>query len=1363
MLFWNLWSFCLFLLLRDQNFNLICFLLVFCFVLFCFFNRDRLTNKNRRSDWQFANHKNGRKRHETSDHASGATIDEQIRQVHHTQGGKLYGKSHGKSHGNYKPRGKSHRKRDSIALSSSSTSNVNENAGTSDNDRHHDHEFGDDGDSKEDETVTVTTSGNIGNDSNNGNRDHDDNGGNGGNGDNDREERKIGVLDEARETTAKMEKESMERGLNMQNENISHAQSKMDSKSNFGNANIGNVNVDEFLPKYLPPKERDNIDTISGLTREEAANYIHSHQLLYGRYLTKSGKVEVATHRMFKLKPNFNKFDLLFDCVLKSESETVAETQMERELIKSSFVSETVRKFIGISVFGASFGHSESSTTTRSSHSQSKDDLYNLYVISSSDFIRGKFVLTKKCVDFTDEFIQDKNTLFAKTIRNEKEKQKQFDKFNRKYGDFYITQALIGGKLFIENETAMHSKQEYNMSKSTRSESESINIGFDGTMLGTAIGTAIGAYYGKPEMGEALGKEIGQSIQLQAGMSSASASGSMFSNYSKSLNKAISRSLQCIGGDPSQATYVNMNQWENSLWNHKRWEVIDVKSVNSWHDWLDLKGYEESYIPPTNRNAVIDGDINDKIFDNKECSITICQYGGKFGYLCSKGDNLVIRNDTVVTKFKFVKASYNDFYRIYVSEEDRIKKSKFIRVLKKWLKINIDKDKEGLLVTEEGSVANAGLFRMKKIGKGEYRAQFVKLEGSDGSNKMDMKYIGIDKNYKGTGDPMLACVDDKLFAQDLSVVFELNYTADDELKLDKNSTYSFESSQSKQKYLSNNFSIDKYGKPTFGFLSEDDSKFQLNSVQVPSMMNGESLKNIFEIVEVYDSYKTGNNYLAIDNTTTSQNKPMVRFFNEKNDKQLLQHKKNREHYCYWRIVELPIGGQYKIQHFGSEKWLAYDINSGNKYELIGENDDSHKNVIIFVIKPHGDGNNSNGGSKNIENKTFPAPSMTLMNSNRKIKVKQDSFSRSMHPVAFYLRHLNKKLESVVDKFKYSIDKSEFKISLSLEEQEIEGWFQVEVQNGGKKERIRSGTEKMKIKPIPKTFRAPVLEQVKPNNPREYKLYKQIYFKIKLDNELLQYNQNKINLLRDCQLSMKISKGSNYMCGTNHILTNTVLSSLESNDAEKVKGSFGKYLFKIDYLLPSTKYKLTGALYTRNGNTPVTNEFTAYVSTTKIPTRIVETDYHGKECSGGKWIRRDNQRIERIGFTQREHFAIDIGINDDSHDTVEKIDDNEVIYKVFTWYGSARYNLRNNKIIGIQFYIKNVVTGASRKTQVLGNQGKRGALPDAGALIRGMMLATTPELEKHEVSEGEKLVNIYIMKDNVNEVVGMKFQWEKQIL
>ena len=58
-------------------------------------------------------------------------------------------------------------------------------------------------------------------------------------------------------------------------------------------------------------------------------------------------------------------------------------------------------------------------------------------------------------------------------------------------------------------------------------------------------------------------------------------------------------------------------------------------------------------------------------------------------------------------------------------------------------------------------------------------------------------------------------------------------------------------------------------------------------------------------------------------------KSNVHFLNEINDKQLLKHENDQKNYCYWKIIKLPIGNQYKFQHFGTKKWLTHDANSNN--------------------------------------------------------------------------------------------------------------------------------------------------------------------------------------------------------------------------------------------------------------------------------------------------------------------------------------------------------------------------------------------------------------------------------------------------
>ena len=59
-----------------------------------------------------------------------------------------------------------------------------------------------------------------------------------------------------------------------------------------------------------------------------------------------------------------------------------------------------------------------------------------------------------------------------------------------------------------------------------------------------------------------------------------------------------------------------------------------------------------------------------------------------------------------------------------------------------------------------------------------------------------------------------------------------------------------------------------------------------------------------------------------------------------------------------------------MQHFGGKKWLAYDTNSNNKYELIGENDDSNENVMTFLIEPNNTASHKAEDKNDVNNNCF---------------------------------------------------------------------------------------------------------------------------------------------------------------------------------------------------------------------------------------------------------------------------------------------------------------------------------------------------------------------------------------------------------
>lgn len=87
-------------------------------------------------------------------------------------------------------------------------------------------------------------------------------------------------------------------------------------------------------------------DYVSALSRDHIAHYIWSHDFLTGRYLSDDGKVRTASHRMFDLKPDFIKIDVMKDSIKKMESQTMTENSLESELAKSSFSNASVQASI---------------------------------------------------------------------------------------------------------------------------------------------------------------------------------------------------------------------------------------------------------------------------------------------------------------------------------------------------------------------------------------------------------------------------------------------------------------------------------------------------------------------------------------------------------------------------------------------------------------------------------------------------------------------------------------------------------------------------------------------------------------------------------------------------------------------------------------------------------------------------------------------------------------------------------------------------------------------------------------------------------------------------------------------------------
>ena len=208
------------------------------------------------------------------------------------------------------------------------------------------------------------------------------------------------------------------------------------------------------------------IDYVSKLTTSDVKKYIALHNLLRGRYLQDDGTVEIATHRMFDLVDNNNFIisDIMQDIVLKTQSEILIDSMLEEGLATSSFESKENREKIKVGIFGLGYSRETSSSDTTETKTSNNDKYASLKVITSDNIIRARINLTEKSIKFNEDYLNDLKKIQQETKNNLNRDyylSKIWKMFKQKYGEFFITQAYVGGKILIVHETDATTQEEY--------------------------------------------------------------------------------------------------------------------------------------------------------------------------------------------------------------------------------------------------------------------------------------------------------------------------------------------------------------------------------------------------------------------------------------------------------------------------------------------------------------------------------------------------------------------------------------------------------------------------------------------------------------------------------------------------------------------------------------------------------------------------------------------------------------------------------------------------------------------------------------------------------------------------------------
>ena len=180
--------------------------------------------------------------------------------------------------------------------------------------------------------------------------------------------------------------------------------------------------------------------------------------------------------------------------------------------------------------------------------------------------------------------------------------------------------------------------------------------------------------------------------------------------------------LKCIGGDPSCATFSRLSEWENSLFDHHSWEIIDILSFKFWYQplieskKLDIKFVAE--IPKRIRDiSGMDGyglNYSKSLTFYKQFKIQVLDFNKFIGYLDvnSKSIQLCINdsgNDFNVARFTMIPSnSQSNLCRIYVSRSILPNTKKLIK--NNWLHVN---SKDIVCRSGDGDVEKSDVFKVE--------------------------------------------------------------------------------------------------------------------------------------------------------------------------------------------------------------------------------------------------------------------------------------------------------------------------------------------------------------------------------------------------------------------------------------------------------------------------------------------------------------------------------------------------------------------------------------------------------------------------------------------------------------------------
>eukprot|EP01083_Nonionella_stella_P074415 201870_1 len=264
-----------------------------------------------------------------------------------------------------------------------------------------------------------------------------------------------------------------------------------------------------------------------------------NRRLLYGRIPSSDG-FNKAGYRMFNLKSNIDWDDVLFSDLKRDTKIIESRSSMEKAMAESSYLSAEVKvKAWG---FAASAGYSQDSQEKSAESSE-------YYALTARTTItQAQVMVNDYSVEYTPQFMTDLNYLLDNDITY----ISHWKRFLNKYGYFYVSKAQLGGTLYMSDESDKQQQSKSSSSKSSMRASMEADMFF-----------------------------------VTASASAAYESGS--SKQNSSSEEKSNKTLCCNGGRPDLCTFNNFSEWEESLNDHKLWDVTNAIGIEPFYNLLNYE------------------------------------------------------------------------------------------------------------------------------------------------------------------------------------------------------------------------------------------------------------------------------------------------------------------------------------------------------------------------------------------------------------------------------------------------------------------------------------------------------------------------------------------------------------------------------------------------------------------------------------------------------------------------------------------------------------------------------------------------------------------------------------------------------